>query len=371
MAKGAGGASSARRRTAPKGCYWRGDTLWGRFRVAGQEYRLSLRTGSAAIAERRLADERARVVAHARYGAAGPVTWRAAVVAWRSEICDRIGTSTLTRYQSSLRTVAVWLDGMELHAIKRETLRAMVSARRNTGASVATIRRDLTAVASVLEVAEDREWIDTNPARELARRLVERRDPIVLPDERSIAAVLAECPPELARLAQAARLTGLRQSELVDMKRSAVDYGRGAIQVTRSKTGRARAVPLSADAAAVLRANPPFIGCPYVFHEGGEAMRNVSRRFAEFAGRAARKWAQRNEPIVRFRFHDLRHLFAVEELRRAPDIYRLRDVLGHTTVKMTEGYLAYLTPAEAAAARTGVGTKSGTGGAVYDAAEVA
>lgn len=47
---------------------------------------------------------------------------------------------------------------------------------------------------------------------------------------------------------------------------------------------------------------------------------------------------------MRFRFHDLRHLFAVRYLQNGGSIYALQGIMGHTSVKTTEIYLAYLTP---------------------------
>lgn len=48
----------------------------------------------------------------------------------------------------------------------------------------------------------------------------------------------------------------------------------------------------------------------------------------------------------RFQAHDLRHKFAVDYLRR-PDsagIYRLKELLGHRSIKTTEIYLDFLDP---------------------------
>jgi integrase/recombinase XerD len=55
----------------------------------------------------------------------------------------------------------------------------------------------------------------------------------------------------------------------------------------------------------------------------------------------------------RFAFHHLRHRHAVDWLKSGRDIYTLQGRLGHTSVKTTEMYLAYLTPAEAQAAKFG------------------
>lgn len=50
---------------------------------------------------------------------------------------------------------------------------------------------------------------------------------------------------------------------------------------------------------------------------------------------------------------DLRHRFAVDYPRAGGSIYDLQQILGHTSIKTTEVYLAYLTPEEAAAAKRG------------------
>ena len=54
-----------------------------------------------------------------------------------------------------------------------------------------------------------------------------------------------------------------------------------------------------------------------------------------------------------FRFHDLRHWYAVDYLRRGGSIYTLQQILGHSSIKTTELYLAYLTPNEQEQAKAG------------------
>lgn len=61
-----------------------------------------------------------------------------------------------------------------------------------------------------------------------------------------------------------------------------------------------------------------------------------------------------------FRFHDLRHLFAVEALKSGMNIYDLQQHLGHSSVKVTEMYLAHLTPEEKAMAKGGTEYKQMT-----------
>ncbi len=70
---------------------------------------------------------------------------------------------------------------------------------------------------------------------------------------------------------------------------------------------------------------------------------------------AAAKRGRKLEPTFRrFRFHDLRHRFAVDYLRSGRgSLYDLQQEMGHTSIKVTEGYLVFLTAEEKAQAKDG------------------
>lgn len=71
---------------------------------------------------------------------------------------------------------------------------------------------------------------------------------------------------------------------------------------------------------------------------------NPSSVFARSRRRANRRDEGRQDEIA-FRFHDLRHWFAVDYLqRRQGSIYDLQGVMGHSSVKVTELYLDYVDP---------------------------
>jgi integrase/recombinase XerD len=341
----------------PKGLYTRNGIYWARFKVRGVEYRESLRTRSLAIAERRLRAAREAVEDRVFYGASEAVSWPQAVVAWDAWI-KRQGKrpATIKRYLVSIVQLRPWLDDKEVQRIDHELVRQIVRDRAKRGATNATIRRDLSALSSVLDAAVDEGWIPENPAHTYdRRRLKETRDPIVLPDADSIAAVLA-LGSRFVEMAAFARLTGMREEEIASLRHEQVDKARMAISLTHTKGRRAREVPICAAALALIEKQPRFLKSPYVFWRGeGERFKNVAAQFYATVGREARKAAQRGTPFARFRFHDLRHLFAVEYLReRRGSIYELQQILGHASIKTTEGYLDHLTPDEKQAAIHGV-----------------
>jgi integrase/recombinase XerD len=327
--------------------YLRGETWFLRAEIAGKKYRESLHTANVREA-RKLRDDRLKAIrAQARHGA---VDWQKAVVAWGEHAEGQIAERTRKRYLQSLNTCEPHLVGRMVAAIDGDVIRALVKARRRV-ASIATVRRDLTAISRVLTHAQSEGWREGNPALDAFRTLRERRDPIVLPDDASIQAVFAKCSPGLRKLAIAARLTGARQAELTALKWPQFNETAGTLEIIKGKGNRRRVVTLSLAArehfASLLRSSE------WILPSSEGAWTSASPAFAKAVRRAkadeekAAEGEDRPPRLVQFRFHDLRHLYAVETLRSGTSIYRVSQHLGHTSVSTTEIYLAHLTPEEA------------------------
>lgn len=334
----------------PKGLYYRGEIIWARFKVRGIEYRESLRTRSVAIAERRLKAAREAVEERAFFGATEKVSWMAAVVSW-SQLGHRaqgIKESTFDRYTVSLGQLRPWLDDKDVHEVDAKLLKQIVHDRQRAGATNATIRRDMTAVSSVLAHAVDKEWIEENPARTLDRtRFRERRQKIILPRPDSMDQVFA-LASRFLDMAELARETGMREEEIAALEHDRVDKQRKVAILEDNKGDRVRQVVLSARALEIIGRQPRFLKSTFVFWRGdGQRFKNVAAQFYATVERVARKAARDGREFKRFRFHDLRHLFAVTFLReRRGTIYDLQQILGHASIKTTEGYLDHLTPDE-------------------------
>jgi integrase/recombinase XerD len=123
-----------------------------------------------------------------------------------------------------------------------------------------------------------------------------------------------------------------------------------------TKSDRVRVITLTTEALAVIDKQPRHIRNRFVFWEGdGKRFNNIPSRWRNKVATGARKAARQNEPFTPFRFHDLRHLFAVTYLRsRRGTIYDLQQELGHSSVQTTERYLDHLTPEDKVWAKHGV-----------------
>jgi integrase/recombinase XerD len=308
--------------------------------------------------------ERERIEDAAYYGAADPVLWQAAVVSWASA-WPRLGIKPRTgaRYAQSLACVRKWLDDKKVHEIDNALLKEIVRGRGKHGITNATLRRDLTAVSSVLGHCVDEGWIEENPAHMMDRsRFKERRLPIVLPRADSVAQVFAE-RSRFIDMAELSLETGMRQEEVAGLEHDRIDRKRMAATLEETKGKVVRQVPLTEKALAIIDRQPRHFKAKWVFwHDNGERYLNVDSSFYALTRRVARKAAQAGRDFRRFRFHDLRHLFAVTYLReQRGTIYALQQNLGHKSIKTTEEYLRHLTPEEQLAAKFGVSQNTAHG----------
>lgn len=333
--------------------YKRGAVWWCRFTVSGQEHRESLRTGDRAVALRRAGEIKARLTAAAHFGE-HRTEYMDAAVAWASHLQHHVSQSTADRYLCSFRQIDATLRTLFVDEIDARVVRDIIAARRQAGAGSATIKRDLTALSVFLDFCMTEGWRRedvTNPALAAGKRIRERRDPIVLPAPADLDRVIARAPGNMKAIIQAARLTGCRLAELVSAERRMFDRPRRQLTVI-GKGNKLRTVSLWREGAfEALAEIPAWIGSPLLFHHDGEPYRNLSGQFRAIVCAEAKSAQKEGREFRAFRFHDLRHLYAVEALKSGRSIYDVQQDMGHSSITVTEGYLAHLTPEEAGAAQ--------------------
>lgn len=320
--------------------YRRGRIWWGRVQVGGHDNRRSLRTRDRLEARKRL-EAWCAEIEHTLWHGQPRYTWVEAVTRYMAEIApSSLRPAVVKRYQVSLRQIGGGLAPLRIDEIKRRTVAEVISIRKKTGATNATIRRDLTAMSRVLAACVEWGWCDDNPARNFDRSMLrERRDPIRPPEPASVDAVIARAPGMLGAMIRFLDLTGCRQEEAAGLEWPQVALERGELQFVRTKTGRPRRIRLSEAAITLLQPLPRSMATRYVFWHGtGSRYQNVASRFRSLVQSAQKAGTE----FQAFRCHDLRHGYAIRELLGGRDIYELSRHLGHSSVKTTEIYLGFI-----------------------------
>ncbi len=327
-----------------------GGTYYLKIEIDKKQIRRSLRTKNRAEAQTRRDECLSELLGNTH-------PWRDAVTLWLAEyLPQNVGAATAQRYEVSLGQIAsamvthrgarVMLEAMPIEAITLKTVREVVawSKRNRPSITHATLCRDLTALSSVLHACVGWGWREDNPARNYDRsHIKERRDPITLPTDDHVDAVLAHAPAPWAEAVRFLDATGMRADEGFGLTHEAIATDLSGAILTKTKSGRARFVPFSQRAAGIVAGIPRHLRSPFVFwHGSGARYANVSARHITLRSKSAVTEMAGGE--VTFSLHHLRHRFAVRYLHEGGNIYDLQAILGHGSLKTTEIYLDFLDP---------------------------
>ena len=233
------------------------------------------------------------------------------------------------------------MAGRTVQSLKPADIHGYIAARKQTGVSNSTVNRELSFLAACIAWC-NRElgWNLPNPIQ--GRKLKEpegrtRWLSLEQAERLIVAARSSTRAPYLADFLTLALNTGMRRGEMLGLEWRRVDLQRRVIslEAVHTKTGKSRSVPLNDNARAALinRARFRAEKCPaspWVFaNDKGARIACVARGF-ERACRVA--------GIEDFRVHDLRHTCAAWLVTSGVPLPEVRDLLGHSSVTMTERY---------------------------------
>jgi len=239
-----------------------------------------------------------------------------------------------------------------MEALSASDITRYIQKRKTDGVSNATVNRELEVLSAAINFAgRELDWVIRNPVT--GRMLKEpegRLRWLTRPEAVTLIGAAEQQPkaPHLAPLIQLALHTGMRRGELLGLEWERVDLQTAIIYLEgqHTKAGKRRTVPINAVArnAILTRARFRAEHCPdapWVFcNDKGVRIASVKRSFGTACERAG---------ITDFRFHDLRHTCAAWLVQAGVPLTEVRDVLGHSTIKMTERY-AHLAPENVRAA---------------------
>jgi integrase len=126
--------------------------------------------------------------------------------------------------------------------------------------------------------------------------------------------------------------TGMRRGEILNLNWGQISLQAREIRIENTKSGRQRVVDINSLLfKQITELKAKAANCQYVFlnPKTGKPFTKLQKSF---------QGACRRARIKDLRFHDLRHTFASRLIERGVDIIRVKELLGHSTVKITERY---------------------------------
>lgn len=204
-----------------------------------------------------------------------------------------------------------------------------------------TLRHDLNNLSVFFQWAVKQDYARVNPLKDVDRPSdagARRERVLTLEEERRY---FAHARGDLADVARLILLQGFRPEEVLRMRKTDVDLDRGVVRIDRGKTAAARrTLRLTAEARSILArrltarakhaATPE--ASPWVFpspRKPGAALTKVNAAHDRTCARCG----------VEFVLYDLPHTFATRMVEAGVDLVALRQILGHTDIRVTMRYV--------------------------------
>lgn len=249
--------------------------------------------------------------------------------------------------QHRVKALRTFFAGRIMNDLAGKDIREYSSLRIKAGKSPATINRELAALSAAINWGiTELEWGLPNPVKGRTMREPEGRVRWITRSEVDALCRVARSQRHGDVLDDFIRLavnTGCRKEEMLGLEWRRVDMANRLIflEGERTKAKKRRSIPLNEAAMAVMRSRMAdraehCPSSPWVFsRRNGERVADPSTGFDSATKKAG---------IADFTIHDLRHTCAAWLVTAGVPMMEIRDLLGHSSVQMTEKY-AHLAPA--------------------------
>lgn len=208
--------------------------------------------------------------------------------------------------------------------------------RIETIRSNGTVNHYLATLSIALSIAVDEwGWTEENPVFKV-KKLSESRGRTRFLTDKEHQSLLKACDeasnPLFKLLVILALSTGARYSEILYLRWQDVNFSDKMLYFMDTKNGENRAVPVSADAYALLEEHSKVrkINSDYVFaRQDGKKPADLRWQWEE---------AVKKAKLTNFKFHDLRHTAASYLAMNGASLLEIAEILGHKTMAMVQRY---------------------------------
>ncbi len=251
---------------------------------------------------------------------------------------------SIKAYMGDLQQFMTWLQKRRVdfdipYRIQRIDIVEFINFLAGQKASAETRKRKLATIRGFLEFMKDNQIIFGNPAQTIEGPIREEREPAILlkTEYKALLQVAGDNPRDLA-IVMVFLQTGLRVSELVNLKIQDVDFLSKEITVRQGKGRKDRVVPLVGQAhdclklyLAVREAEPEYDQVFIARNGTSMDVRTVRYRIHKYYIEAGIK--------KKASVHTLRHTFATHQIHNGLKLNQLKEVLGHKKMETTYKYV--------------------------------
>lgn len=243
--------------------------------------------------------------------------------------------------ESRLKHISEFFNNKKLREIssfeieRYKSFRLKQKTYRKELISPTTVNREIEVISKMFNIAVSNRWASENPCSNGKVKKLRQDNKIerfLTPEEEK--KLLSKCMGVYAYLKPIiimALHTGMRRSEVLNLKWENVDLKRCVITLTKTKNGKVRKIPISNTLMQELKQLDKkrlsdFVFTNPVTKQNYKSFNRIFPTICEAAG------------IENFRFHDFRHSAATRMVSAGIDLVVVQEILGHEELKTTMRY---------------------------------
>lgn len=240
----------------------------------------------------------------------------------------------LRRYLEEKKDSSIYVDEIEL-----ENIEDFISSKKDTGVAISSINRSISIIKGFYNYLENRDIVGNNPTGKLETfRDINRPKRDVLTED-EIDLLVKNIEDKIVKyVVFTISNTGLRISELTNLKLENVDMENRIIYVIGGKGGKNRVIPINHKLHRVLvrylKEIRPDVESDYFFAK--KKTGKISRQWTNTKIKEAVENLGWDKDITS---HNLRHSFATNLLVNDVNIVSVQKLLGHSDLRTTSIYL--------------------------------
>lgn len=320
------------------GLYKRGKVWFTSFTANGKRFQRSTGTSDKRLAEDILSKIRVQIIEH---------KWFEKKVEEKAEhtfreLAEKYAQWAEGRQRGYKRAKAGYCKAilvekfgdMNLAELDTHTVEQLQTEILQKGREPATVNRITSVISHMFTKAKDWKMVDNGTAIAVrVKKLQENNRRLRYLSKEECQSLVNACDKHLKPLVVTALHTGMRKSEIFNLKWDNVDLKHGFILLGITKNGERREIPINETLRQTLQGLVRRLDIPHVFYNAATNKPftvDIKRSFNTALKRAG---------IRDFRFHDLRHTFASQLIMAGVDLTTVKELLGHKDIKMTLRYI--------------------------------
>ncbi|MDB5256457.1 MAG: xerC [Chitinophagaceae bacterium] len=261
----------------------------------------------------------------------------------------RYSPHTIVSYRTDLEQFQVYLqqtyEESDVAKGTHRMIRSWVLSMMENGMEAKSVNRKLAALRTFYKYLLRNKKLEVNPMLKIVAPKVRKKLPVFI-EESSMLNLLDQFEFEEGFSGLRDRLvleffygTGMRLSELIDLKDRDVHWKEGVVKV-KGKGNKERIIPVPQSVLAVAekyaaektKLNLCNTGSNFVVTNNGDEVYPV------FIYRLVKKYLSHVSTIEKKSPHVLRHTFATHLLNKGADLNAIKDLLGHSSLAATQVY---------------------------------